>query len=289
MYSNDIDQCPPLVNQASLDVLGFSRAAPVVANTPLDIRDVRDAINEAKVRECLNVAAPHLITQGDLNASYNRVNALTTDYHTQLLNPGPGAPVPAWFGPAFTASLNDPAAHPPAWIGHITAAINNVSTTLTALDTNLSARIDNLSTRVDNLSTRVDNLSTRVDNLSTRMDNSESTLLDISIKVDNQEIRRRNGESFRSERLDVPLYPLRKTTAGIGPGLHDYVVNLPAGTPVANGDSFPDFPTNRDEIQSLSLHQLSALSAFYCDDFGILNRDSVGTRRIKFENFISFK
>jgi hypothetical protein len=240
MYKNNIAQCPPLKELDAASVLSHTRAAAIIANTPLDINDVSAAIKEAKAREQLKLIASHLVTDVELHESTHRANTVAAEYYSQLINPGdedPDACPPTWFGPAFAKAIEP--------------------------------------------------LSTRVDNLSTRVDKVDANINALFIKTDNLEGKHRNSVTYSHPLINDRLFPLRKTSAGIGPGLCGHNAALPANVPTAIGETFPLFPAYKKDVDVLTYEQLSALSAFYCDDFGILDSDTLYERRSKFEQYIT--
>lgn len=77
-----------------------------------------------------------------------------------------------------------------------------------------------------------------------------------------------------------------KTVPGHGAGLAGHIIVAGDVEHVAVGDPVPGCPGTFSEMNGLTHQQLSALSAAYNDDFGVVTGDNLSTRREKFRNFV---
>jgi archaellum component FlaC len=196
MYIVNIDRCPSLVRQDPPDdVLDTnSRVSVMVTDTPLNMTDVRDDIQDAKAQQYVKLATPDVVvTDMEVQAALDRVNAVSVEYHVE------SSKVPAWFAPAMAAAL-EPILNT---IHNSSTRIDNIITKIDTISTKLdhiSAKVDNISTKVDNISTKVDTISIKLDNIATKVDNISTNVDNIATKVDNSTATRTNLSTNRGLR-----------------------------------------------------------------------------------------
>ena len=103
--------------------------------------------------------------------------------------------------------------------------------------------------------------------------------------------QRRNHRNANAGGLNPQLIPLVKVIAGVGPPTPGQPPAVPAVAVAPVGAVYPAAiaPVNKNELDSMTLAQISQLAEWANDHFGIVDADNVGQRRNKLHNHYMFE
>jgi TolA-binding protein len=93
-----------------------------------------------------------------------------------------------------------------------------------------------------------------------------------------------NRRAYTSQATDAALVPLAKVEADVGAGLPGYPPQLPG--PPTIGDRPPFFPGTLGALRALTKQQISNLTAYYNEDFGMEAGDTVPVLIQKVESWL---
>ena len=101
----------------------------------------------------------------------------------------------------------------------------------------------------------------------------------------------RNHRNATAGGLNPQLIPLVKVIAGVGPPTPGQPPAVPAVAVAPVGAVYPAAiaPANKNELDSMTLAQISQLAEWANDHFGIVVADNVGQRRNKLHNHYMFE
>ena len=126
----------------------------------------------------------------------------------------------------------------------------------------------------------------RLDAFNGRLDAFNGRLDALDAKFSNDRARFRHRKLRSSGVADFALYPLRKEVAGVGPSLPGHLVPDPGNGNVGEMIPINFFPPNLSHVYELTHDQLSTLSRWLNEDFGIIEGDLIATRRHKFVKYL---
>ena len=257
-YSKTINETPPLAQLPN-----FPRAPGVVQGAPRLSSNLVDALDETEGRKKLRKAYPELVTNEELNQSMIRQAALVEEF-------GGTGVAPAW-ATQLVQNVAQLVAGQDAFNGRLDA---------------FNGRLDALDGRLDAFNGRLDEVNGRLDAFNGRLDEVNGRLDALDAKFSNDRARFRHRKLRSSGVADFALYPLRKEVAGVGPSLPGHLVPDPGNGNVGEMIPINFFPPNLSHVYELTHDQLSTLSRWLNEDFGIIEGDLIATRRHKFVKYL---